>query len=166
VQEAGAGGSSHYLKFQDAPDLDQVYNPHFYYTPGYTEGVTRLLFDFRVEKTSVWFMEWRDNSSPYRVGPRLSGAEGKLIVSGGGEVELPIGEWVHVEMAAGLGGDFTGTWDLVVTVPGKEPVRFEKLKQPGEGIKRLDWLGFCSTAKEVTMLGLDNIVLTNSEVEP
>lgn len=165
VAESGAGGSSHYLKFQDAPDLDQVYNPHFYYTPGYIEGVTRLSFDFRVEKTSVWFMEWRDNSSPYRAGPRLSGADGKLIFSGGGEVELPIGEWVHVEMAAGLGGDFTGTWDLVVTVPGKEPIRFEKLKQPGEGIKRLDWLGFCSTAKDVTTLGLDNIALTSSEIE-
>ena len=50
-------------------------------------------------------------------------------------------------------------------VPGKEPVRFEKLKQPGEGIRRLDWLGFCSTAKEATTFEMDNIELTNSEIE-
>ena len=165
VKEPGAGGSSRYLKLQDAPDLDQFYNPHFYYVPGYSNGVTRLSFDFRVEETSVWFMDWRDNSSPYRVGPKLSGVGGKLVVPGGGEIEVPVGEWIHVQMTAGLGDDFTGTWELVVTVPDKEPIRFEKLKQPGKGIRRLDWLGFCSTAKDVTTLGLDNIELTNSEIE-
>ena len=166
VQEPGAGGSSRYLKFQDAPDLDQFYNPHFYYAPGYTEGVTRLAFDFRIEEASVWFMEWRDKSSPYKVGPRLSCSKGKLAIAGGGELEVPAGKWIHVEMSAGQGGAFTGTWDLAVTLPGKEPVRFEKLKQPGEGIRTLNWLGFCSTAREATTLGLDNIVLTNSEVQP
>jgi parallel beta helix pectate lyase-like protein/glycosyl hydrolase family 141 len=165
VQEPGANGSSRFLKLQDAPDLDRFYNPHFYYTPGYTEGVTRLAFDFRVEETSDWFMDWRDNSSPYRVGPKLTCSGGKLQVPGGGEIEVPVGEWIHVEMTAGQGSDFTGTWDLVVTVLGKEPVRFERLKQSGEGIRRLDWLGFCSTAKDVTTLGLDNIELTNSEIE-
>ena len=112
VEEPGAGGSLHFLKLQDAPNLDQFFNPHFYYTPGYTEGVTRLSFDFRVDQSSVWFMEWRNNSSPYRAGPGLSGAEGKLDRPGGGEVDLPVGQWVHVEMTAGQGSDFTGTWDL------------------------------------------------------
>ena len=78
----------------------------------------------------------------------MSGSGDKLQVHGDGEVDLPVGEWIHVEMTAGLGDEFTGTWDLVVTTPGKEPIRFEKLKQPGEGIRRLDWLGFCSTARE------------------
>ena len=40
-------------------------NPHFYYTPGYAAGLTRLSFDLRVEKTSVWFMEWRDKIESY-----------------------------------------------------------------------------------------------------
>ncbi len=166
VEEPGAGRSSHFLKLQDAPNLDQVFNPHFYYTPGYTEGVTRLSFDLRVDQSSVWFIEWRDNSSPYRTGPQISGAEGKLAVSGGGEVQLPVGQWVHVEMTAAQGSDFAGTWDLTVTLPGKEPIRFEKLKQPAEGIRRLDWLGFCSTANHATTLGLDNIKLKNSEIQP
>ncbi|MHB8899856.1 MAG: right-handed parallel beta-helix repeat-containing protein [Thermoguttaceae bacterium] len=166
VAEAGAGGSSHFLKLQDAPGLDQLYNPHFYYVPGYTEGTTRLSFDLRVEPTSTWFIEWRDNSSPYRAGPRIAGAGGQLAIAGSGQIDLPPGQWIHVEMTAGQGSKFTGTWDLAVTLPGREPARFEKLKQPGEGIRRVDWVGFCSTASEATSVGLDNIRLTNTEVKP
>ena len=47
-------------------------------------------------------------------------------------------------MTSSLGTDFSGTRDLLVTFPGKDPIPFENLEPPGEGIRRLDWLGFCS----------------------
>ena len=161
----GAGGSDRCLKLQDAPDLDHAYNPHFYYSPGHTEGVTRLVFDFRIEKDSVWFLDWRDNSQPYRVGPHLSVRDAKLHVPGVDSIDLPTGEWVHVEMTAGLGADSTGTWDLCVTLPGKPPVRLEKLTHPHGEFKELHWLGFCSTADHKTVLYLDNVELTNTALE-
>ena len=77
-----SGGSDRCLKIQDAPDLDHVYNPHFYYAPGHTVGTTCVAFDFQIQANSVWFMEWRDNSQPYRVGPRLSVRDARLYVPG------------------------------------------------------------------------------------
>lgn len=58
------------LKLQDAPDLDHVRNPHFFYVPRHTTGVMRVSFDILIQDNCVWFMGWRDNSQPYRVGLR------------------------------------------------------------------------------------------------
>ena len=105
------------------------------------------------------------NRKPYGVGPRLSVKGAKLSAPGAKTIDLPTGEWIHVEMTAGLGNDAGRTWDFVITLPSKKPLRFEKLPQPRNGIKELQWLGFCSTANHKTALLLDNIELTNTKVK-
>jgi hypothetical protein len=162
VAEPGADGSRRCLKLQDAADLDQVYNPHFFYAPGHTTGVTRLAFDLKLDADAVWFMEWRDDSQPYGVGPHLSGRDGQLRAPGTAPLEIPTGQWIHVEMNAELGPDTDGRWDLVITLPSQPPVRREGLPSQRGPIKSLNWLGFCSTANGPTALYLDNIELTNS----
>ena len=64
VKSLGAAGSTSSLKILDAPHLDHVYNPHFYYSPGHVAGITTLRFDLRIEKATVWFMDWRDAAQP------------------------------------------------------------------------------------------------------
>ncbi len=66
-----------------------------------------------------------------------------------------------IEVAAGLGGDSTGTWDLTVTLPGQTPKTFAKLPVGHPAWKKLDWLGFCSVATQPTAIWLDNLELTN-----
>lgn len=162
VKGTGANGSNGCLKFQDAAGLDHAYNPHFYYTPGHRGGTTRLAFDFRIDKDSDWFMDWRHSEQPYRVGPHLSVKDGKLSVPTAKPIELPVGQWIHVEMSAGLGEKSSGGWSLAVTLPGRSPLRFEKLPVTHKEFRSLDWLGFCSTAERATAFYLDNIELTTT----
>ena len=64
-----------------------------------------------------FYHEWRDDSSPYRVGPSLWIAAGKLSVGGKALAKVPTNQWVHIETRAGLGDQSTGTWELSYYVP-------------------------------------------------
>lgn len=79
-------------------------------------------------------------------------------------MELPVGEWVHFELMAGLGEESTGTWDLTVTLPGQEPERFQGLRSGSPEFEVLTWLGFSSTADAETAFYLDNFELTNDPI--
>ncbi|HUT32403.1 MAG TPA: right-handed parallel beta-helix repeat-containing protein [Planctomycetota bacterium] len=162
VTEEAAAGGKRSLKVLDAPGLQHAYNPHFFYVPHHREGVTKFAFDLRIEAATVMFTEWRDDANPYNVGPTMSVSGGKLHVKDQPPLELPVGQWVHFEMTAGLGPQGTGTWDLTVTLPGQPPKAFTGLAHGKPGWKKLDWLGFSSTANEKTAFCLDNIELTNS----
>ncbi len=165
VATGGPGGSKCCLKVQDAPGLKHAYNPHFFWSPGQKEGVTRFAFDLRVEKGVVMYVEWRDNHAPYRVGPSLWCSNGKLSVAGKPLLDVPPGKWVHIEMIAGLGPQSTGTWDLTVTLPGQQTRQFKQLRNGHTEWKTLTWLGVSSTANAATVFYLDNLALTNSLVK-
>ena len=161
VTEETATGGKRSLKITDAPGLERAFNPHFYYRTNHTEGVTRCAFDMRVEAGADLFTEWRDDASPYRVGPSLSIRGGKLIVAKQPLLDMPAGQWVHFEITAGLGAQSNGTWQLAVTLPGQEVKRFDNLKNGSPEWKKLDWLGFSSTANQKTVFYLDNFEIEN-----
>ena len=163
VMEETAAGGKRSLKIADAPGLQHAFNPHFFFIPRHAEGVTRFAFDMRVEPGVVMYTEWRDDANPYRVGPSLAVQGGKLRACGKELMDIPAGQWVHYEVTAGLGSKSTGTWDLAVTVPGQEPKRFEKLPNGKPDWKKLDWLGFSSTADARTLFYLDNLELTTDQ---
>jgi len=165
VTDETAAGGKHSLKLVDAPGMQWAFNPHFYYVPRHVEGVTRLGFDLRVEPGTVVHHEWRDDASPYQVGPTLWVRDGKLIAAGREVMAVPAGVWVHFDLQAGMGPQTTGTWDLAVTLPGEQPKVFKGLRSGSPGWKKLDWLGFCSLATEKTVFYLDNIELTSSAAE-
>lgn len=162
VTEETAASGKRSLKVVDAPGLAAAYNPHFYYRPGHHAGVAAFSFDMRIEDGVVMFVEWRDDATPYKVGPSMSVRGGRLIVGGQTLCELPAGRWVGFRMAAGLGGQSTGTWDLAVMLPGEPPRQFKGLKNGSADFRTLQWLGFSSTATAATVFYLDNIELTNS----
>ncbi len=158
-QAAATGKKS--LKVSDAAGLQHAFDPHFYFRPGHTQGVTRCSFDLRMERGAVLFHEWRDDASPYHAGPSLHVQDGKLRAGGKELIEIPTGIWVHLEISARLGAESTGTWDLSVTLPGQQPKTFAGLKSRSPEWQKLNWLGFCSLAT-ATVFYLDNLELTNS----
>ncbi len=165
VTEETAASGKRSLRIQDAPGLTHAFNPHFFYVPHHKEGVTRCAFDLRIEPGAILYTEWRDDHAPYRVGPSISIRGGKLSAAGKTLVEIPAGQWVHLEVSAGLGTHSTGTWDLRVTLPGQPPKMFQGLPNRVPDWRKLDWLGFSSTATEKTVFYLDNLAITNSTAE-
>ena len=159
VTDEQAAGGEHSLKFADAPDLDFGYNPHLWYTPYLTDCLTHLQYDLRIEPGAVVGMEWRDGANPYRVGPSMTvAAMGELTASGEHVIDFPANEWVHFDITFGLGKQNTGTWDLIVTVRGQDPVSLEGLPANPK-LKRLEWLGFVSAAEDRRVFYLDNVKL-------
>ena len=103
VTEEFAASGKRSLKVTDAAGLRQRFNPHFYYVPRHHEGVTRCSFDIRVEETTEMYHEWRNEASPYRVGPSVSIKNGKLSAGGTELASLRVNQWVHLEIAARFG---------------------------------------------------------------
>lgn len=163
VTDETAAGGKHSLKIADAPGLGAAYNPHLYYSPNHREGVSRCSFDFRAEPGVVMYTEWRDNASPYRVGPSLWLRDGKLLAGEKALLELPANQWVHIDIKAGVGSASRGTWDLTVTLPGKQPRTFAGLPNGSREWKALTWLGFVSPAERKVAYFLDNLELDSSE---
>ncbi len=163
VTDEVAATGKHSLKFTDAAGLDQPWNPHLYYSPHLTDGLVRESFDLRFEPGALIWIEWRDASQPYIVGPSMGlDADGQLTAREQTVMSLPANQWVHFEIVCGLGKHANGTYDLTVTVPGREPKRLEKLPCDPR-FKRLEWLGFVSNATGPAVFYLDNLKLNRKK---
>ncbi len=160
VEETAASGKRS-LKITDAPGLQYAYNPHFYYMPNHTGGVTRCSFDIRVEAGVSMYHEWRDNASPYRVGPSFWITNGRLRINNADVMDIPAGQWVHIDVTAASGEQSTGAWDLTVRLPGGVVREFRNLPNRTRDWRTLNWLGFVSNETRATVFYLDNIELAN-----
>jgi hypothetical protein len=158
VTDETAAGGQRSVKIQDAPGLQAVFNPHLVYKPNYTAGRARCSFDLRLEAGAILFYEWRSwDVQPYRSGPSLWIRSGQLTVGDRPLLELPTGQWVHLEITAPVGRDADGKWDLTVQLPGRDPQRFPGLAVGSPEFQNLTWTGWCSMATEKTAFYLDNI---------
>lgn len=162
ITDETAASGTRSLKITDSPELEQEYNPHMYYRPHYDDGVARCSFDLRIEERSALYHEWREYTGPYTVGPSLTVRQGVLLVGDEELLQLPIEEWVHVEVTAKLGAE-RGTWRLAVTLPGEQPRVFDDLPNGSTQFTKLDWVGFVSSATEETAFYLDNIEIHRVE---
>ncbi len=152
----------HSLQLTDGPDVLPEFNPHFYYNPNHEHGLSRVAFDVRMEAAYRLVHEWRDDSVPYRTGPRLDFEKGAISANGKKLTDLPPNAWVHVEVTAKLGPDSDGTWDCSVTLPGQEAQRFTKLKFDKPDMREMKWLGFSSPGKAVAKCWIDEIEIENT----
>jgi hypothetical protein len=156
------GVSQKSLKFTDAPGLQFSFDPHMVFQPRYTEGRVRCSFDIRLEEGAEVWHEYRDwSANPYTIGPSLQMIGGQLKSYERELMDLPLGQWFHVEVTVGLGDKMDGTWEVAVTVPGQEPQRFTDLPVITPGWNKLTWVGFVSNATTQTVFYLDNIQLEN-----
>ncbi len=158
VTDETAASGKHSLKFTDAPGLEHEWQPHMYYYPGFVKGIVRVSYDVRLEAGAIFWNEWRDLASPYRVGPSVRIEKtGELKANGKPLLTVPIGQWVHLDFVCGLGMRSTGTYELTVTVPGQQPQKFTGIPTGTPEWKRLDWFGFISLATEKTVFYIDNV---------
>ncbi len=164
VTDETAASGKHSLRFTDAEGLRYAYNPHLVYSPNHSKGTTRCSFDLRIEAGVLIQHEWRDwRSTLYSVGPSLRIEDAKLRVGGNVLLDIPVGQWVHFDITAALGTGNSSTWDLVVTLPGQEPRRFEKLANGNKSFEQLTWLGFVSNATTKTVFYIDNLKIDNQQ---
>ncbi|MCD6395680.1 MAG: hypothetical protein J7M40_19520, partial [Planctomycetes bacterium] len=161
TDETSASGKQS-LKIVDAPGLKNTFNPHCVYPLNHTEGVTTSQFDLRADKGVNIGCEWRDWSiNPYRTGPAFWIQDGKLKLRGRTIMDMPVDEWVHFDVSAALGDKSSGTWNMTVTMPQKQPRLFEGLKNNSDKFDKLTWLGFTSNAITKTVFYVDNLLITN-----
>jgi hypothetical protein len=158
VTEETAASGRRGLKIADEAGLTHAFDPHFYYSPHYGEGLATCSFAIRVEPGAVFYHEWRDTStSPYKVGPSVWFRDGKMFVGDRAVADVPAGKWLRVKVESRLGGD-RPTWSLAVEIPGAEAVKLKDLPL-APGMKRVDWVGFSSSADHPTAVYLDDLEL-------
>ncbi|MBM3500453.1 MAG: hypothetical protein FJX74_17485 [Armatimonadetes bacterium] len=170
VSEEQAAEGRRSLKITDAPGLAQVWEPHLFYQPRFTEGVARASFDLYLEPDALMFTEWRD-ATPYpdNIGPSVTfdaqGAEGAVRVQVGGATvaTIPVEAWVRVEIECALGEDPNRTFTLTLTRAGEAPERLAGLPLRGGAFGELQWLGFVSTAETPVSYFLDNVRIHPAE---
>ncbi len=162
----GASKDSHCLQLTDNADLPAAYEPHFYYVPNHEQGTTRVAFDVKLDANYHLIHEWRDNTplagKAYQTGPMIEFKKGALMIGARKLADYPANAWLHVELTANLGEGRENTFDLALTLPGGEPLRFEKLPFAGTHMEKIDWLGFSSPGKESANCWLDEIGIENS----
>jgi hypothetical protein len=155
------------LRFVDAAGLKHSFNPHLFYSPHFRTGVARLLFDLRLGKGAIAAHEWRDSSSPYRMGPSIVfQADGRLDVGGRTLARVPVDTWFGVEITCALGPSAPGVYDLTLHLPGQKSQRFSKLRCGTPRFNRLEWLGFTSLATDKTEFRIDNLKLEALDQAP
>jgi len=87
--------------------------------------------------------------------------QNRLIVGGKTLLKLPADTWVHLEIAADLGKDNSGKWNLIVKVAGQQPREFKHLANGTAAFDQLTWLGFTSNATSESVFYVDNLSIEN-----
>jgi len=150
------------LKIVDCAGNEHDYDPHFAYVPSYTRGTATCSFDMRIGEGVRMYHEWRSwDVQPYRTGPSIWIENNALKVGGKELLPLPVDQWFHVEVTAKVGDDADGAWTLTVTLPGKDPQRFDNLNTGAPDFRNLTWVGWSSMATEATVYYLDTVKLGN-----
>jgi len=85
-----------------------------------------------------------------------------LVVDGIEPVDIPVGEWVQIDVEAAL-GEAAGTWTLSVTLPGGTQHEFPDLACRSEAWQELRWVGFVSNGTEPAVFYLDDVELDLEE---
>ena len=166
VVSSDASDGHRSLEFVDAAGLQNAFDPHLFLTPGVPASHVRCAFDLKLETEAEFYHEWRDNNSPYRVGPSLWVHGRTLSVPGVDPVVLPLGTWVRFELRTGALANSRGTWSLSIQPRGGRKREWKGLPLGSPDWRSLDWLGFVSNATRRTVFLIDNVSLSRAEAQP
>jgi hypothetical protein len=162
VTEEEAASGTRSLKFVDQPDLEAPWDPHLFYTPGFTEGRYAGHFDVRLAPGAVFYHEWRTGGGTYRVGPSIIVTrQGVLEASGQALGELPMDTWIGFDIECSLDAGGRGSWSLVVTMPD-DTWTFDDLACDPD-FDAIEWFGFCAQEQTTSHFYLDNVRLERAE---
>lgn len=151
------------LLFQDAPGLPANYYPMLSFNPHHRTGTSTVSFALTLEPKAIFIHEWRTKGNPYRTGPVLHIANGRLTGVKGLDVAIPLQKWIRFELSAVIGDAVTGRWNLKVTPEGEPTKEFKDLPCRNPDMKTLDWVGFISNANEKTEFYLDDLAILTDD---
>ena len=161
---AAAGSQS--LKFVDAPGQQYGWTPHVYYLPSYSTGKLELSWDMLNSRDAPgsFYVEIRQwDVKPYLVGPTVSVAPDGKVTAGGKDLgTMPLGEWVHVVIGVELGDGTPKTYQLILSVPDREPIVAD-IPYFSSAFEKITWLGISSTSDAATVFYIDNLKLGTAE---
>jgi len=154
------------LEFQDAPGQRYGFAPHVYCNPSYSTGKIQLSWDMlnsqdAPAKFNVEVRQW--DVSPYLVGPTVSVApDGSVNVGGQNIGVIPLGQWVHVDIAIELGEGSSKAYQFTLSVPNCEPLVAE-IPYVSDTFQKITWLGISSNSDTATLFYVDNLKLGTAE---
>jgi hypothetical protein len=151
------------LLFQDAPGLPAHYYPMLSFHPHHRAGTSTVSFALYLEPKAIFIHEWRTKGNPYRTGPVLHIANGRLTGVKGLDLPVPLQKWIRFELSAVIGDAVTGRWQLKVTPEGEPTKEFKDLPCRHPDMKSLDWVGFISNADEKTEFYLDDLAILTDD---
>ncbi|MBT3375405.1 MAG: hypothetical protein HN742_14435 [Lentisphaerae bacterium] len=162
-----AASGTQSLKFADIPGQKYTWAPHIYYNPSYETGKVQLSWDMLNSKDTPasFYVEVRQYGAahPYLVGPTVSVTpDGAVTASEQAIGTIPLGEWVHVDIAIELGKNTPKTYLLTLTVPNRTPTTVE-VPYAAEAFEQITWLGISSTSDAKTVFYIDNLKLGTSK---
>ncbi|MBM3497524.1 MAG: hypothetical protein FJX74_02530 [Armatimonadetes bacterium] len=157
VTDESAASGDHSLKVSETTGLKNAWEPYITYMLDAEEGVWEAGFDLRVEADADVVYEWRDDPYHYNLGPNLHvQPDGWLLANGKQLLQLPVGEWVRLDVKCGLGEQATGTYDLTVKLADGEPETFPAVPCSPQ-FSFLSCVVVMSVATQPTAFYLDNV---------
>lgn len=156
---ANPDGEGQVLKFQDADGLKHEWQPHLSASLNWNRGAVRAAFDLRLGPGAEFWHEWRDRATPYQVGPSLHFRDGALFAGPERLGDLPVGQWLRVELLCPLGpAAEAGTYELKITADGGKTQLFAgPLKLRSDKWRTLNVLVWSSNAKHQSEFHLANL---------
>ncbi len=155
IADDGAPDGKHYLKLIDAPGQPFAYVPHVLFSPSWTKGVIRGSFQVRVSPDSRFYHEWRDQHTPYRVGPTLHiEPDGRVRTGDQQLTQIPLNTWVKIQIECSLQPQTMGRWSVRIEAPG-QPVFERRDLSSQAGLQSIQWVGFVSDGVQDAVIGLD-----------
>lgn len=157
IKSKDAASGSYVLSMVDTPGQKHRYYPMFAIDPEYQTGTAHCNFKIKLSPGAVFQHEWRDHSSPYKIGPTLWIEDSTLYVGNRKPIiKLLPDTWITMEITAPL-GDKAGTWDLTLKAEGLQPRQFKNLPCLNPEWNQLDWLGFVSQADHDSEIQIDDL---------
>ena len=116
-----------------------------------------MTFDLRWEKGGMMALDWRDDPYKFNMGPNLTTtADGWLSANGKKLLQLPEGQWVHVEINCILGDKAQGKYDLTLTLPDAAPQVFKDTACSAQ-FQTLNCVVFMAVADAPGVFYIDNL---------
>jgi hypothetical protein len=147
------------IRITDGPQAQPDWNPHFFYRPHHTEGLSRITFEFTPDPKTHLLVEGRDSADPYHTGPSLDFNQGILYVGGKDILHYPPDKPLTVSIETNLGK--SDTFDLTITPEGGSPKKLPGLKLADPAFKQLQWFGFINPSRDNASWKLKKIEFRN-----
>lgn len=131
------------LAFNDSATYTNRWEPLAVAQFNYDTGTTVAEFQLKIDASTVFFHEWRDNATTYLAGPSMRITPAGVEIAGKVVATISTGEWTKFQITSLAG---SGKWKLEITRANGQKVVIDNIANKNTGWSRLNWLGFWSDA--------------------